>query len=103
MMITLKIGSAQRSDNEIEEKWISEALRKRINGQQNICVQFIINNGDMSLTLSSVNCSGSFGGEGEPNHKQKRVIDLWRKHQLDGQIINTGMIVSFLKQLNKYL
>lgn len=105
-MISLKIGSSERRNKEITERWISQQLRKRRKANQPICVQLKINAGDVNLFLASGACAGRGGGGGgrrKPKNKELRIIELWKERGLNGTEINPGMLISFFQQLESVL
>lgn len=102
-MITLRIGNEERTNGNIEERWIAQQIRKRKEDGIPICVQAVIIKGTVNINLSSAACSDSGGGGGrQPNRKEQRLIDLWNKKGLNGQDINPGMVISFLKEYEEY-
>ena len=76
-MITIKIGSEERSNGNIEKRWIAQQLRKR-NGQP-VCVKLVIREGDVNARFSSGACSRSGGGGSgpKPNRKERQLFRLW--------------------------
>lgn len=102
-MIRLKIGTEERTNGDIEERWIARQIRKRKEDGTPICVQAKIKKGTVNINLSSAACSGFGGGGGrQPNWKEQRIFDLWNKKGLNGTDINAGMVISFIKQYEKY-
>lgn len=101
-MITLRIGTEQRKNGNVEERWIAQQIRKRRNDGQPICVKAIIDEGDVKMSLSSAACSGGGGGR-PPNRKEQKLVDLWNSKGLKGKEINAGMVISFLKKYDQYI
>lgn len=102
-MITLSIGSEERKDGNITERWIAQQIRKRKEDGTPICVQMSISKGDVNINLTSAACSGFGGGGGRrPTKKEQRIFDLWNKKGLNGRDINSGMVISFLKEYEEY-
>lgn len=101
-MISLKIGNEERRNGNIEKRWIAQQLNKR-NGQP-VCIELVIREGDVSLPLTSGACSntGSSGGR-KPNRKELQLFKLWNHKGLNGMDIKPGMLISFLKQYEKYI
>lgn len=102
-MVSLKIGNEERRNDNIEERWIAQQLRKR-NGQS-VCIKLIIREGDVSARFSSGACSRSGGGGNgpEPNRKERQLFKLWDQKGLNGKEINPGMLISFLNKYEKYI
>lgn len=102
-MITVRIGTEERKDAAIKERWIAQQIRKRRKDEQPVCIQIIIHEGDVRLTLSSGDCSNTGGGTRKPNIKEREIIKLWKERELDEKEINAGMIISFLRQFRQYV
>lgn len=100
-MIRLKIGSEERTNGNIKERWIAQQIRKRRADGTLVCVQAKINKGDVNMVLSSAACSGG-DGRRQPNRKEQKLFDLWDKKGLNGRDINSGMVISFLKEYEEY-
>lgn len=103
-MIRLKIGSEERTNGDIEERWIAQQIRKRRKDGTPICVRAKINKGTVNINLSSAACSGSGGSGGgrQPNRKEQKIFELWNKKGLNESNINPGMVISFLKEYEQY-
>ena len=101
-MISLKIGNEERTNENIEERWIAQQIRKR-NGQP-VCIKLIIREGDVNARFSSRACSRSGGGGNGPipNRKERQLFKLWDQKGLNGMNINPGMVISFLKEYEEY-
>lgn len=99
-MITLKIGTSERTDGDINARWIADQVNARRKEVDNICVFFKVNCGDVNLNLSSRDCPKSGGGRGrKPNAREEYILDEWRKKGFPDKDINSGMVVSFWKFL----
>jgi len=95
-MITIKIGTAERSNGDIDARWITGQVNARRKESKKICVLFKINCGDVNLNLPSRDCPKAGGGGGrKPNTKEEFILDEWRKKGFPGQDVNPGMVVSF--------
>ncbi len=96
-MITIKIGTAERRDGEIDARWITGQVNARRNESKKICVLFEVNCGDVNLNLPSRDCptAGGGGGGRKPNSKEEMILDEWRKKGFLEHDITPGMVVSF--------
>ena len=102
-MISLKIGSNERQNDNISNQWIAQQIRNRKKANQPICVTFRIRKDDVNLLLQSDACSKGINGSGPPpNKKESRLIELWNDKGLNSKKINPGMLISFLKQYERY-
>ena len=66
-MITLKIGTEERTNGNIKERWIAQQIRKRRKDGVPIRVRVNIKKGTVNINLSSAACSGSGGSGVEAN------------------------------------
>ncbi|MCC5905751.1 MAG: hypothetical protein JJU13_06085 [Balneolaceae bacterium] len=102
-MITLKIGTAERRDGDIDARWIQNQINARRREGEIICVFFKVNCGDVNLNLHSRDCPKSGGGGGRrPNDKEEFILDEWKKKGFSVNDVTSGMVVSFwqfLKQI----
>jgi hypothetical protein len=103
-MITIKIGNNERSDGDINARWITDQVNARRRVGEKICVFFKVNCGDINLSLPSRDCPKSVDGGGgrPPNVKEEFILDEWKKKGFSVNDVNPGMVVSFwefLKQL----
>ena len=96
-MITIRIGTSERRERDIDARWITDQVNARRGEGKKICVLFNINCGDVNLNLPSKNCPNSGGGGGgrKPNAKEQIIFDEWRKKRFPEQDVNPGMVVSF--------
>ena len=102
-MITLKIGTSERRNGDINARWIQEQINARRKEGKKICVFFNVNWGDVNLNLPSRDCpkSGGGGGGRSPNVKEEFILDEWRKKGFPMNDINPGMVVSFWEFLKR--
>ena len=102
-MITVTIGNEAREWPSVTPAWISEAIRKLREAGVEICVQVKIHCNGVNLNLATPACGGGGGGGREPNAEEFRIIQLWEKRHLNIGVVNTGEVISFLKQLEDIL
>jgi len=102
-MITLKIGTSERRDGDINARWIQEQVNARRKKDEKICVFFKVNCGDVNINLTSRDCAKSYGGGvgRPPNVKEEFILDEWRKKGFPLNDINPGMVISFWEFLKK--
>ena len=96
-MITLKIGTAERRDGDIDAGWITGQVNARLREGERFYVLFKVNCGDVNLILPSRDCptAGGGGGGRKPNAKEEFILDEWKNKGFPDQDINPGMVVSF--------
>jgi hypothetical protein len=101
-MITLKIGTSERRDGDINARWIQEQVNVRSKECEKICVFFKINCGDVDLNLPSRDCpKPSGGGSRKLSTKEKNILDEWKKKGFPLNDLNPGMVISFWEFLKK--
>jgi len=101
-MVTVKIGGDSRelhSRREIDEAWISQQISGRKRDGQRICIQVLIIEGDINLVLSSSGCVGSLGSPREATTAENEILKLWNNRRLNIDVITTGSLIAFLKEL----
>jgi len=96
-MITIKIGSAERRDGDINSRWITDQVNVRLREGKKICVLFKVNCRDVNLSLPSRDCPKAGGGGRKPKAKEEYILDEWRKKGFLEHDIKPGMVVSFWK------
>ena len=95
-MITIKIGTSERRDGDINARWITDQVNSRGKEGEKICVFFKVNCGDVNLNLPSRDCPKSGGGGGrKPNTKEQFILGEWKKKGFPDQDVKPGMVVSF--------
>lgn len=102
-MIVLKIGNEERRNGNIEKRWIAQQLNKR-NGRP-VCIELVIRQGDVKARFKSGACArGTRGSNGpKPNRKEQKLFELWDQKGLNGTDIKPGMLISFMKQYERYV
>ncbi|MEX1135393.1 MAG: hypothetical protein WEB89_00740 [Balneolales bacterium] len=97
-MITIKIGTSERRDGDINARWITDQVNSRRKTGEKICVIFKVNCDDVNLNLPSRDCPKSGGGGGgrrKLSAKVEHILDEWKKKGFPDKDINPGMVVSF--------
>lgn len=62
-------------------------------------VRVIVRNTDVDLSFATSGCSGLGGGCRRLTSAENRVVDLWRKKNLNDENFALGNLITFLKQL----
>ena len=98
-MITIRIGSSERTFEQADTAWVVQQINRRKQDGQVICVQVIIHNDYLNMSLSTPNCSGAGGSGRPPNNEEQEIFDLWKKRGLNEEGFSVGDLISFLNQL----
>ena len=96
-MITIKIGSAERRDGDMNARWITDQVNARLREGKKFCVLFKVNCGGVNLSLPSRDCPKAGGDGRKPKAKEEYILDEWRKKGFLEHDIKLGMVVSFWK------
>jgi hypothetical protein len=101
IMITVRIGNAERPLKGATEAWINEQIDRC--GKVGVCLQVRIKEPQLDLTLSTSGCAGSGGNDRDRflDDHEARVLGLWDRLHMDSAELSAGNIVAFLKQLER--
>lgn len=103
MSATIKINEEQRDLEDADPQWISSQINRRRAAGEAVCVRVTIHESGVDLPLATVTC-GSGGGGGRPvKPKERDVIDLWNRLNLNSSEFTGGEVVAFIKQLPRLL
>ena len=102
-MITIKIGSAETTIEQVDEPWINQQINRRRAEGAVVCVQVSIRTPDIDMRLSTPTCAWRGGGGRPPNQREKGIFDLWSARGLDQPDFTGGAVVAFLHQLRHLL
>lgn len=101
-MVTVKIGGVAKELSDVDQQW----LCKRINGLraagESDCVLVRIKDEEVDLWLTTPGCGGG-GGWRPPRGREPRILELWRKLNLDEPGFSCGNVRAFLAQLERIL
>ena len=100
-MVTIRIGSAQTSLEEMDEGWVNQQLSRRHADGFAVCVQVSISEPEVTMSLSTPQCAGGGGGGRLPNQRERRILELWSEHRLNGTDYTGGNLIAFLRQLRR--
>lgn len=98
-MITVRIGINERDLHKASESWINQQINRRREDGQSVCVQVIIREGEINISLSTPDCPGGGGGTRPPSAQEQEIFDLWDKRGLNKDDFHGGNLVAFLKQM----
>lgn len=105
-MVTLRIGDAEReiaSPSDIEEGWINRQIQlRRANGAA-VCATVSIQHPPVSLVLPVGDCPPGRRQSRLLHPSEKRVVALWRKHDLDQANFASGRLIVFLREVFEVL
>lgn len=100
-MVKLKIGAVERRFDiiaDIDENWINQQIKGLKRDGHTSCVRVSINEGSVSLSLATADCSSSGGGGRLPNDDENRIFELWNRLGLNEKDFSGGKFVAFFKQ-----
>lgn len=102
-MVTVKIGSQEHSLRGADPHWIEQQINGRKRDGEPVTVVVKIDAGDVELCLVSPPPRSGRGG-GKPHSKAaNEIIALWIQCGMNNTDISAGNLISFLKQLPRYL
>ena len=103
-MIRVQIGGDEKELATADEHWINQQINRRRAEDQTVCVRVTVEEGNLSMILSTPTCGGGSGGRGRPpSPYEKEIFSLWNQRGLDDVNFTGGNLVAFLKQLRNLL
>ena len=72
-MIKVRIGSEERDINDASGSWITEQLVRRRRDEGHVCVQVIIDESQVDMTLPTPDCETAPGIR-RPNPREQEII-----------------------------
>ena len=100
-MIKICIDNREENLENIDKRWITQQINRRITDGTVPCVQVSINEGRIDLILSTPTCRSTGGGSGRSlNELEQRVVNLWIKQGLNDENFSGGNLIAFLNQIN---
>ncbi len=100
-MITVRIGTSERSIDTADESWINEQINRRRHDGVMPCVRVTIDQELLNMILSTPGCPIDVRGGRPPNVKEREVLDLWDRQKLNTSDFTGGNLTAFLKQLHR--
>jgi len=101
MSIRVRIGNQEHDLAQADKHWIISQIKDQQRDNGSVCVQVIINNGDVNLSLCSAGCPPAGGGGRQANPKEERILNLWEQHVRRESHLGGGEVVAFLSQLQR--
>jgi len=103
-MIEIQIAGSKKSIDEDYESWVNQQINNRRKAGQIVCVRIFIKEEHLNLILSSPKCPFMGKPKRSPlNNQEKAILDLWNKFRLNTNDFSGGNLISFLKQVRRYL
>jgi len=99
MTVRVKIGSIEKDIADADPNWINEQINRRRDDGVIVCIQVTINQGSVSLILTTSDCPNSGGGSRPPNPQESEILSLWNKLHLNDKNFSGGNLVAFLRQV----
>jgi hypothetical protein len=103
-MIEIEIEGDRRNEKEIIESWVNQQINKRREANLPVCVRIYIKENHLDIMLSSPECPRK--GKSKTSHltkQQEMILSLWEKCKLNTNGFHGGNLVTFYKQVDKYL
>lgn len=100
--VTVRIGSAERTDQDISPAWITDQINARRQAGEPVCVTVRFRLGSGEVGFATKDCGA--GGIGRPPTPfEQRLLDLWLRHQLNDASFAPGNVVAFVQQARRLL
>lgn len=103
MSVRVKIGNQEHDLGQADTHWITSQVRDQQRDNGSVCVQVIIEKGEVNLRLRSAGCPSTGGGGRQANSNELRILDLWEQHVGKEGHLGGGEVVAFLTQLQRIL
>ena len=103
-IVTITIGPTTKYITDNFEQWLQEQIRNRRSDGAAADVHVNIE-GRMNLKFVATDCPQNYsGGSSRPfSNDERRIIDLWKEHDLCEKGYPAGALISFLKKLRRLL
>jgi hypothetical protein len=103
MTIRVQIGTDERAYGEADANWINGEITRLRRDSEPVCVQVTIDQGDINLVLTTMDCQQAAGrGGGPTNFQVNEIVALWKKLRLDQPDFSGDGLISFLQQVTRY-
>ncbi len=101
-MVSVRIGNNERKIESIDSDWINQEILNRRRANEPVCVQVLINYGEINIALLSEDCpKGQFKSGRVPN-SAKEIFNLWDKMGLKSNDFQPNVLIDFLIKMNAY-
>jgi hypothetical protein len=101
-MITVKIGPMQRDYENADANWVHRMIQSLRKSDEGVCVIVTIEEPPINISLASKECNRSGHGSTNFNEKEKKIIEFWRKHLGEDEVV-PGRLISFLSELGRFV
>jgi hypothetical protein len=102
-MIEIEIAGIRRKEHEADESWINQQINRRRADGLAVCVRIFIKSGALNFIISSQDCPQLGRSKKSTTQQEQAIIDLWDKCKLATKEFQGGNLISFIKQVSKYL
>lgn len=103
-MITITIGSEQRSFQDFTSQWVHQQLVRRRHDNATVCIKIVIDEAPLNMILSTPGCAATVqraASHRPPNPQESQIYALWDRHGLNDHGFTGGQIIAFLQQLRR--
>lgn len=103
-MITITIGSEQRSLQDFTSQWVHDQLARRRNDNAVVCVKVAIDQTPLNMILSTPGCAASVqrvASLRQPNPQESQIYALWDRQGLNNSGFTGSQVIAFVQQLRR--
>jgi hypothetical protein len=102
-MISVKIGSQEHSLSSADPHWIEQQIKGLRQDGEIVTVVVRVDVGGVELCFVAPPPSGGGGGRKSYSAAERAIIALWSECGMNNAGFSPGNLISFLKQLPRYL
>lgn len=102
MSAEVHINGDVRSLAEADAQWVAKSINGRKHDDVPVHVRLVVKEPGIDLELAAPATGGGGGGR-MPNNREREILAMWTRHGLGDADIKVGELVSFLKELARYL
>jgi hypothetical protein len=98
-MKRIRIGTSERDLDGAEPRWIREHVDDLRSRGEPVCVQITLRSGSVNMLLSTPGCGPSSASRAEPNRQEEKILQLWRKKDLNTDDFDVRNLVDFVERI----
>jgi len=101
-MVSIRIGNSERKFDSIDSDWINQQINNRRRASEQVCVQIIINAGDVNIALMTDGCPKGQFVDRTITKKEEEIFNLWERMGLKSPDFQPNTLIDFLLKLHNY-